>query len=388
MKTLALRATIIVAIGIVALALWQMHEAALLLGIALVLSAGLGPLVDRVSARGVPRPAAAAIIFGVLLLFLVGSLVALGTLAAADLARLAESLPNWYGRLRRAMIFSGGWLGQVGAALPYDALSTDQLADPATTRDALVGAITGVGLVATLIISVASLGFYWIADQQRIEQLWISLLPLGSRARTRTIWREVYHEIGVYVRGEAAIVTLTTAALLILLSALDVPGATILAVAGGLAQVVPILGPPLAVLPGAVVALAQGQLSAALALAGSVAALLAIRLIVAPRVFREGISPNPVLVIVLILALFQAGGVVLMLLAPPLATAIQTITRILSDEQRARAVAPRADQIGALRDRLDSIAAAITTDHPDTRRLQDMIDRARRLVDQAERTTT
>lgn len=384
MKTLALRTMIILAIGLAALALWRMHEAAMLLGIALVLSAGLAPLVDRVSERGLPRPAAAGVVFIVVLLFLAGSLVALGTLAAADLARLAESLPNWYDRLRRAMIFSGGWLGQVGAALPYQALDTDQLGDPETARDALLGAITGVGLIITLIISVASLGFYWIADQQRIERLWISLLPLGSRARARTIWREVYHEIGVYVRGETAIVTLTTAALLIILTALDVPGATLLAVGGGLAQVVPILGPPLAILPGALTALSQGQVSAALALLGSLAVVLSIRLFVAPRVFREGITPNPVLVIVLILALFQAGGLLLMLLAPPLATAIQSTTRILAEDRRARANTPRVERIGDLQGRLDAIAAGISPDTPDSRRLQDMVERARRLVEQAE----
>jgi predicted PurR-regulated permease PerM len=281
------------------------------------------------------------------------------------------------------MSFSSGWLGQIGRALPADALSANQIDDPKAIGDALMGLITGGAVAAALTLSIASLGFYWLAEQQRIERLWLSLLPLGARTQARAIWREVYHEIGVYVRGEAVIVALTTVALLMIFNALHVPGASILAITGGLAQVVPIIGPPLAVLPGTLAALAQGQASAAIALAGAVCALLVIRLLVAPRIFRAGINPNPVLVIVLILALFQAGGVVLMLLAPPLAAAIHTTTRILADNERAKASAPRPGEIASLHTNLDDIAAKIAVDHPDARRIQDMIERARRLVDQA-----
>jgi predicted PurR-regulated permease PerM len=239
-------------------------------------------------------------------------------------------------------------------------------------------------VAAALIISVASLGFYWIADQQRIERLWLSLLTVSARPQAREIWREIYRELGVYVRVEAGLVILTTSALLLIFSALQVPGASILAVTGGLAQVVPIIGPPLAMVPGTLAALTQGQASATMALVGAVAAVLAIRLLVIPRIFSAGISPNPVLVIMLILALFQTGGVVMMLLAPPLAAAIQTTTRILAVDRRARASTSRPQQLDNLHDNLNDIAAGVAADGPDARRIQDMIERARRLVEQAQ----
>jgi predicted PurR-regulated permease PerM len=230
---------------------------------------------------------------------------------------------------------------------------------------------------------VASLGFYWLADQQRIERLWLSLLPLGARTRVRAVWAAVYREVGIYVRGEVAIIGLTMLALLALFTLLDLPGGVLLAIAGGLAQVVPLLGPPLAVLPGALAALTQGPLSAALALAGALGALLAIRLMVAPRVFREGINTNPVLVVVLILALFEAGGLGLALLGPPLAAAIQATTRVLAGEGRALRAQVGPAQLDSLANRLDGIAAAVAPDRPDAARLQGLIERARRLLAEA-----
>lgn len=381
MRTLALHTALVLLIGLAILALWQMREAVGLFGVALALAAGLEPLAERISARGVPRAAAAALAFIGLILTIAAGLAALALIAAVDLARLAESLPLWYGRMRQAMLFSGGLIRRIGLAMPLNALTAEQLGDPETARDALLGAATGAGVAAALTISVASLGFYWLADQRRIERLWLSLMPLEARARARAVWREVYHEIGVYVRGEAAIILIITVALLAILGGLGVPGASLLALAGGLAQVMPILGPPLAVLPGALAAFGQSPAHGAAALAGSVGALLFVRIFVAPRLFRAGTSPNPVLLIVLILALFQAGGVVLVLLGPPLAAAIQAAARTLGDERLARQRPAGPDRRDELSRRLDAIAADIAADHPDGRRLLDMVERARRLVE-------
>lgn len=386
MRLIALRAIIVLTIGIVALSLWQMREATQLLAISIVVSAGLTPLVDKLIERGLSRPRAAAIVFIGCILLLVGGLAALITRGIVELARMLDDLPLWYSTMRDTLLKSTGWASQLGQALP-DRSFIDRAVnqESAATGGTILGiasqAINGIALT----IGVAALGFYWLLDQPRIERLWLSLLPLTARTRVRAVWVEIYREVGIYVRGVVVQVIITSLALNIVFELLGIPGAVILATLGGLSQVVPLLGPPLAILPAALIALSQGWLTAGLTLIGALAVLLIIRLLVAPRFYANGINVNPVLIIVLIMALFEVGGLAMILLAPPLAAAIQASARVLNNSQRSQTSSN--GKATALQERLDQISASIDADSPEAARLQGLVERARRLVGEAEQLT-
>lgn len=381
MTQLALRTAVILVIAIAALALWQMREAAQLLAIAVAVAAGLAPLVDRLSARGVPRPRAAGLVFGGGIVVAALLLTAYGALVAVELAALAESLPIGYLRARQFLEAGGGWMATLAALLPSNtAITATLLGGESALGQSLLGALAGALGAIVLTISVASLGFYWLVEEQRFTRLWLSLLPLSTRTRVRAVWGEIAKEIGIYVRGVAVIVALTTLALLSIYTLIGVPGAALLALLGGLAMVVPLLGPPLAVVPGVLVALGQSQTAAGLALIGGVFAVAVVRFIITPMLYREGITVNPVLVVVVIMALAEVGGVPLILLGPPLAAALQASTRALLQRQRSAASQPQTDRIGDLEERLEAIAAQIDPADNDAPRLQGMVERARRLL--------
>ena len=184
------------------------------------------------------------------------------------------------------------------------------------------------------------------------------------------------------MRGETVVVALSAVALLSVYAALGVPGAGVLALVGGLAQVVPLLGLPIAIVPGVLAALTQGPQTAGLTLAGTLYVLSVIRLVIAPRVFRAGITVNPVLVMFLIIVLADIGGMWMILLAPPIAAAIQASVRILTAEQRAGRAGEQV-QAEALRARLEAVEAEMTIRNNEDPRLADLLARARRLVDEA-----
>lgn len=385
MKLVAQRAAVALGIVLVALALWQMREAAQLLAVAVAISAGLAPLVSRLVGRGVPRGRAAALVFGASL-FGVGLLgLGFGLLLANDLALAIERLPHWY-------TLAHGWLTGWGG---WPAAAAERLPDSASLAAALVGgavpagqALFDLGLrllgLTAVAIGAAALGFYWLVDEQRITRLWLSLLPLTVRTRVRALGSAVYREVGIYVRGVAALVFLTTAVLLLIYSLAGVPGAAALALAAGLAQVVPLLGPVLAVAPGAIAALDRGETVAAAVLATSAAAMALIRLGLAPRLLRRGIGVNPVLVVVLIMALAELGGLPLILLAPPAAAALQAATRALMDTGRGEAARIQATRVTELEQRLAEVAA-VAEASPDNLRLQSLVTRARALLAEARR---
>lgn len=385
LRLVALRAATVLGIVLLALALWQMREAAQLLAIAVAVSAGLAPLVGRLVARGMSRRRAAALVFGGGLLTLLALALGLAYLLTFDLARLIELFPFWYARARDAMADSGGWLAGVAAALPTStALNAALLGGELDLGGALLDLGLRVLAVVALTLGAAALGFYWLLDERRFARLWLSLLPVDARTRVRALGAAVYGELGSYVRSVAALVALTTVALLIVYRLAGLPGASALALIGGVAQVVPLLGPALALAPTALVALAHGGPGATAGLAAAIVVVAAIRLVVAPRLARSGVSVNPVLVVVMIVALAELGGVPMILLAPPLAAALQAGTRALVDTERSAAGRTRAAQIDELEERLEQVAAA-ATEGPDALRTQDLVARAKALLAEAQR---
>jgi predicted PurR-regulated permease PerM len=383
LRLVALRAAVALGIVLLALALWQMREAAQLLAIAVAVSAGLAPLVSRLVDRGVPRGRAAAVVFGLTLLLIGLLAVGLALLLAGDLALLVDRLPGLYEQGRAWLSAQSGLLATAAARTPDSAeLTAILVGDSGTLGQAILDAGIRILALTALAIGAAALGFYWLVDEQRIMRLWLSLLPLDVRTRVRATGSAVYREVGIYVRGVAVVAALTTAALLVVYRLAEVPGGAALALAGGLAQVVPLLGPILALLPGALVALSQGELTAAAVLAASTAALAVIKLGLAPRLLRRGIGVNPVLVVVLIMALAEVGGVPLILLAPPMAAALQAATRALVGAGRDEAARTQATRLAELEHRLEEVAEASAAS-PDNLRLRSLVDRARALLEQA-----
>jgi predicted PurR-regulated permease PerM len=385
LKLVAQRAAVAFAIVLVALLLWQMREAAQLLAVAIAVSAGLAPLVRRLVARGMAHARASALVFGVALLLIVAAALGLGLLIAGDMAVVLDQAPLWYAGFVSWLTAYGGWAADLAARLPSSSELTETLVgDGGAAGQALLDLGLRILGGLALALGAAALGFYWLVDEQRITRLWLSLLPLDVRTRARALGSAVYGEVGIYVRSVVTTAALTTLALLLIYKAAGVPGASVLALAGGLAQVVPLLGPILALLPGGLAALSRGELIAAGVLAAAITALALIRLWLGPRLLRRGIPVNPVLVVVMIMVLAELGGLPLILLAPPMAAALQAATRALVDTGRIEVARTRSTRVAELEQRLEEVAAQAT---PGDLRMQSLVERARALLAEARQAT-
>lgn len=385
MKHLALITLVVLTTIAGAFALWRMHEAVQLLVIALAIAAGMSPTIRTLMQRGLSRTSATAVVFVVTLGVVVLSVSLFGSLAYTQASILIERLPSAYEELRQTLLNGNRWASSLGSALPSITALTASVAGRQLDDlgSLVITILSQIVTVITLLIGVATLAFYWLLDQQRIERLWLSLLPLDIRTPARVIWEQLYTEVGIYVRGEALIVFLTATSLLSVYTLLGVPGSALLALIGGIAQIIPLLGFPIALLSGAIIAFTQGVEIGALTIAGIVFVMAIIKLIIAPKLFRSGINVNPVLVIVLIMVLAEIGGLWMILLAPPLAAAIQASLRILAGDTRTIVAEPAVLNVVRLQEQLDSIEAMIEPEHDGAPQLRDMLSRTRKLVTEA-----
>jgi predicted PurR-regulated permease PerM len=202
---------------------------------------------------------------------------------------------------------------------------------------------------------VLFLSLYWSINQIHFERLWLSLLPAEQRKHARDIWRTIEHDLGAYIRSE--VVQSLLAALLLGLGywLLGSPYPTVLALIGALAWLIPIVGAALAViLPLVMGLLTSVQLSLFTAIF-TLVVLIALQVWVEPRLFTRKWD-NPILTLVILLAMADAFGLLGILVAPPLSAVCQILWNLLVTN---RLASGEAAQVSDLKERQSHLRAVI-----------------------------
>ncbi len=304
MKQVVLITTTILTVVVAMVALWQMFEAVQLLLLSLAVAASIAPDVQRLSRRGFSRGRAIGLSYLLVIGFLLALIVLFGALAYGEVTTVLAGAPQWYEEVRRMLVNQTGWRQTIGSILPtLDSLVTGSSSGNTSSAFAWVTSIaTSTLSTLILIFAVASFAFYWLVDEARITRLWLSLLPLHVRVPARAMWEQIYREVGLFLRGEVVIVILSTVVLTCAYWATGIPAAVTLALLGGLLMVIPVLGIPLALLPSGIIALTQGYTTFLLTVGIALVALLIVKHVIGPRVFKDALRVNPVLQVVVIMS--------------------------------------------------------------------------------------
>lgn len=364
-------------------ALWQFHIVVVYLLVSLALAATVRPLIQYWSSHSVGMRVAIIILIFVcligfgFLLFLMGETVIneieilFHTVSVQDEWRL----PRW---------LQGSSFQQVLVArLPspgklFEAFTGEegQLVLPA-----IIGFTQGIGDFVSGVLVILFLSVYWSINQIHFERLWLSLLPSDQRKQARGIWRIIEPDLGSYIRSELIQSLLAVLLLGIGYWLLGSRYPILLALIGALAWLVPVVGAPLAViLPLLMGMLTSVQLGLFTALY-TLVILFALQVWVEPRLFKRKWD-NPILTLIILLAMADAFGLLGILVAPPLSAVCQILwSRLVSR----RAVIGDANQISDLKERQSRIWDAIhAMDEPPMALVTSSMERLTNLIEKAE----
>jgi predicted PurR-regulated permease PerM len=305
--------------------LWELRQALVLFVLSLAVAAAFRPLVDFLAARKLPRGLALALAYILVLSVIAGLLVAIGGPLIRDLQQAAEDFSSAYTRIVAEWPQSNSL---------FQSTLAGQLPDPESLSEALMGerglsvgqAVLGIASgffgVLTSVVIIIILSIYWSADRVYFERLWLSLLPVKQRARAREIWREIEQGVGAYIASEALQSLLAGVLLWLGYSSMGLQYPALLAVIGAIAWLIPWLGAVLAVIPPLLVGLGISNGIAALAVIYTLMVLFVMEVVVEPRFFQRQRYSSLLLVLVA-MALALVAGLLGVILAPPLAAAIQ-----------------------------------------------------------------
>ena len=367
--------------------LWVFQPTLAMFGGSLAISAALRPPVQRLESRGMKRGLAILLWYLLILAAVAIGVLVYGVGVVGEIGAAVEQLPRAYTALVERWQHGAALKQALARGLPrFEELARGGASGGglATIGGTLL-AMTG-GAVSLLIFAFAafSLAYYWLIEVAHFERLWLSLLPIGARIRARGIWRNAEIAVGAYIRTTLVAVAVSALLLLALFRLVSLPFATLLALLGGLSQIVPRLGPAAALLLAVAVAfltLQPWQAAIVLALGASIHVgthKLAVR-----SMKEEALKVNPLLQVLLLLALGYIGGLWAMIFAPPLAALIQVLhASMLATSTAAQ---PQESAIELLTDRLDRIQASPDAGRVELasalRRSDELLKQARALLD-------
>jgi putative permease len=303
-------------------AMWQFRTVVLIALVSLAFAATVRPMTRRRARQKFIGRLALTLLF-VLVIGGVGFLfVWVGGAVIGDIRQLANSVA-----VQDAWVLPD-WLpdGGLGDLLPppsqfFAALVGDQGQFVLPT---LLGLTQGIaGLISSLLI-ILLLSLYWSMNQVHFERLWLSLLPPEGRKRARNTWRTVEADLGAYIRSQFIQSLLAGLILGLGYWVLGSPYPALLGAAGALAWLIPMVGVGLAVFLPLSIGLLTSVQTGLLTAGYTVVVLIALDVWVKPRLFNHR-QYNPILTVVILIALADAFGFIGIIAAPPLSAAIQIL---------------------------------------------------------------
>jgi len=311
--------TVALAVVATALALWKLKLVVALLFLAFTIAAAMRPGVEALARRGVPRGVAIVLHY----LVLVG-------LVAALLSFVVPPLVSQVQEATGQPVGSSGGQSSVKARLLAEIDS--RLQDLPAGRQVLDPAISAGEQALTVLLGLFFTfagAAYWIYERDRAVDFVTSLLPRPRRKKVRDTWDLIDAKLGAFIRGQLLLVVLVASLLSAVFWLVGEPYWLLLGITAGLLEIVPVIGPLVAL--GIVIAAGLTESWKTAALAAGV--LLGVRLLqdylVTPRVLGGAVGLSPLIVLVSVFASTILLGGFYVLLAIPIAAAIGTIVEVV-----------------------------------------------------------
>lgn len=303
----------------------------LLLFVAILISTALKPLVRRLKDAGASVAVAAIIVFGSLVVILIGVAVVGVPMLATQTSEIISGLPDAYRSVHKYVSgISNPIVQRLISDLPEELPKTLDL-DSEETAGAIQAIAQGVGYSGVALrgllagLAAILLAFYWTLHEQRAIRACLLVVPAGRRDAAAELIDEIQHKLGAFLRGQSQLCLIMAVIVLVVYSVIGLPYVVALAVAAGCLEVLPVFGPILGAVPALVVALSVSPAKAAWTLAAIVVMQQIEGNVLAPRIMDRSVGVNSIVTLLAIMALSSMGGLAGAVLAIPFAAIVQLL---------------------------------------------------------------
>jgi predicted PurR-regulated permease PerM len=345
-------------LAVVAGVLWLLHLLAPVITpfAAAAALAYLGdPLVDRMEKiplmrSKISRPLAVVLVFTVIFLILSAVLLFVLPLMFEQLRHLVNRVPDWFAWLvDSALPWVQGKLGLESLDLGAENLKAGLSSYWKEASNAMLGMLgtLSAGGQAVLhwlmnLVLIPVVTFYLLRDWDELVEGVRTLLPTGIEPTVSRLTREIDQVLGAFIRGQLLVMLALGLVYTLGLWVLGLDLAFIIGMSAGLLSVVPYLGTLFGVVAALIAATVQFQdiFHPLMCLLVFIVGQLLEGMVLTPKLVGDKVGLHPVAVIFAVLAGGQLFGFLGILLALPVAAALNVLVRHAHQHYRGSAPLP------------------------------------------------
>ncbi|MBQ4078175.1 AI-2E family transporter [bacterium] len=316
-------------IGMAIFLIWfisQIQSVALLAFASFVLACSLTPAVDKLSSfKHISRGLASTIVIITTLLVILLFFVPIISMSIQEINQFISNIPAL---VDKSVEFLSSKTLMGKSLMEYIDLGSITSAS-SQVASGLVNKSINITVAfmeaMTVIITMGVIVFYLIYEKNLLRDALIAIFPHKMKQRAKEVYESIEKKVGGYVIAQ--ILSMTTIAILtaIGLMLLDVQYSVLLGLIAGLLDIIPIVGPTIALVLGVLCALQQGWVVVLLVVAVYLLAQWISNNFVRPYVFGKFLDLHPVIIIFAFLIAAQFLGVWGVILSPAIAALLLTL---------------------------------------------------------------
>jgi len=302
----------------------QIKEVALIFFGSFVIASSLNPIVDKLSKK-IPRVFATLFVISVAIFLIFVVFVPVGIAAFKEIKSLILMLPN--------LVYNfSNWLGthsfmghKLSTYISYNDISNNASQLAGSILDKSWNITLGIIDAVTVILSMIMVIFYLIYEKNQINLSTLKLFPPKIKYKAAEIIIAIESKVGGYVFAQ--ILSMSTVGCFTMLGLFfcKIDYALLLGVVAGILDIIPIVGPTIALLLGVSVALTKGAIWIIPTIAVYLIAQWISNQLVRPIVFGKLMELHPLIVLFSFFIAAKFLGVWGVILAPAIAATLLTL---------------------------------------------------------------
>ncbi len=308
-------------VTVTVLSLWFLYlvrDIIALLLIAVIITAALGPFINRLERWHLPRPLTVTFVYVIFFTGLSMLIAVIVPTIAAQISALSAQLTENVHMLQSSAI---------GTLLGLDRMSETTSFTVATqTLSGSLGEVFSrtASLFSALIalLAVISMSFYMSLQRDGMKRFLLSLTPMQHQPYVASLVSRIQESFGRWMAGQLVTMVFVGTMYFVALSIFHVPYALVLAVIGGILEIVPYLGPVMSAIPAALLGFALSATAGMGVIVSYVLINFVENHILIPQIMNKAVGLNPVAVILALLIGAKVAGLIGIIIAVPIAGAL------------------------------------------------------------------
>ncbi len=308
--------------------IFQITDVILLIFASFVIASALFPVVDWMSKK-IPRGLVVLIVFVVGLVVLLTILIPFIIVIISQTEEFVKKAPDYWQTLTNFLDDIEILAINSGVIPDYSQIigNVTKLGQEILSKSIGFTLNLFSGMAAALTLAVIVL--FMLLDKKELKLSYINLFPPHLRKRADEITETISKKVGGYVRGQLLLMLTVGLLTAVGLSIIGIEFALLLGIVAGILEIIPIVGPIIASVPGILVGLAQDPI---LGLWAALVYIIVQRIenhFLTPLILGKFLEMHPLVIIIAILVAAKTLGVFGVILSPAIAAAVYVLIQEL-----------------------------------------------------------